>query len=86
LLESSYIFYVHCIFFYNSFFLLFSFSKVKVLFKFTKAGGSRSEEDTKNLLKIVGATDDDKKLLSYWMRGLSDQYKKHILSASKQHI
>lgn len=61
-------------------------NKVKVLFKFTKAGGSRSEEDTKNLLKIVGATDDDKKLLSYWMRGLSDQYKKHILSASKQHI
>lgn len=60
-------------------------NKVKVLFKFRKAGGGRSDEDTKNLLKIVGATDDDKLLLSYWMRGLSDQYKKHILSASKQH-
>lgn len=56
-----------------------------MLFKFTKAGGGRSDEDTKNLLKIVNATDDDKLLLSYWMRGLSDQYKKHVLSASKQH-
>ncbi|KAL4239804.1 hypothetical protein ACF0H5_000607 [Mactra antiquata] len=61
-------------------------NKVKVMFKFTKAGGGRSEEDAKNLLKIVGATDDDKPLLSYWMRGLSDQYKKHILSASRQHV
>lgn len=61
-------------------------NKVKVLFKFTKAGGGRSEEDTKNLLKIVGAGDEDKPLLSYWMRGLSDQYKKHVLSASKMHV
>ena len=53
-----------------------------MLFKFTKAGGGRSEEDTQNLLKIVGARDEDKPLLSYWMRGLSDQYKKHILSSS----
>ena len=56
-----------------------------MLFKFTKAGGSRSEEDTKNLLKVVGAVDLDKPLLTYWMRGLSDQYKKHILSTTIQH-
>ncbi|XP_052769863.1 folliculin-like [Mya arenaria] len=58
-------------------------NKVKVLFKFTKAGGGRSEEDTNNLFKVVGAIDVDKPLLSFWMKGLSDQYKKHILAASK---
>lgn len=61
-----------------------TFSKVKVLFKFTKAGGSRSEEDTKNLFKIVRATDIDRPLLTYWMGGLSAQYRKHILTASIQ--
>jgi len=57
---------------------------VKVLFKFTKVGGGRSEEDTRALLEIVGAVRNDNPLLFYWMKGLSDQYKKHILAASKQ--
>ncbi|WAQ96627.1 FLCN-like protein [Mya arenaria] len=42
-----------------------------------------NEEDTNNLFKVVGAIDVDKPLLSFWMKGLSDQYKKHILAASK---
>ncbi|CAL1546523.1 unnamed protein product [Lymnaea stagnalis] len=57
-------------------------NKVKVLFKFTKAGGNRSEEDTKKLLQIVGARDEDKQLLKFWMTGLSVQYRTHILSSS----
>ncbi|XP_052266430.1 folliculin-like isoform X2 [Dreissena polymorpha] len=59
-------------------------NKVKVLFKFTKAGGGRSDEDMRSLMKIVGAVDVDRPLLTYWMKGLSDQYKKHILTTSKQ--
>ncbi|GFR74774.1 folliculin [Elysia marginata] len=57
-------------------------NKVKVLFKFTKAGGNRSEEDTKKLLQIVGARAEDKQLLMFWMTGLSVQYREHILAAS----
>ncbi|RUS79816.1 hypothetical protein EGW08_012415 [Elysia chlorotica] len=57
-------------------------NKVKVLFKFTKAGGNRSEEDTKKLLQIVGARSEDKQLLMFWMTGLSVQYREHILAAS----
>lgn len=57
-------------------------NKVKVLFKFTKAGGNRSEEDTKKLLQIVGARPEDKQLLMFWMTGLSVQYREHILAAS----
>lgn len=61
-------------------------NKVKVLFKFTKTGGSRSDEDTKNLLKVVGAQQEDKALLSYWMQGLSSQYKDHIRSTSRHQL
>ncbi|GFN81082.1 folliculin-like [Plakobranchus ocellatus] len=57
-------------------------NKVKVLFKFTKAGGNRSEEETKKLLQIVGARDEDKQLLKFWMTGLSVQYRAHILASS----
>ncbi|XP_005091001.1 folliculin [Aplysia californica] len=57
-------------------------NKVKVLFKFTKAGGNRSEEDTRKLLQIVGARDEDKQLLKFWMTGLSVQYRTHILASS----
>ncbi|KAJ8318589.1 hypothetical protein KUTeg_003680 [Tegillarca granosa] len=57
--------------------------KVKVLFKFTKAGGGRSEEDTKKLLLVAGAQEEDKQLLKFWMTGLSVQYRTHILSTSK---
>jgi len=57
-------------------------NKVKVLFKFTKAGGNRSEEDTKKLLQVVGAREEDKQLLKFWMTGLSVQYRTHILSSS----
>ncbi|XP_014783821.1 folliculin [Octopus bimaculoides] len=57
-------------------------NKVKVLFKFTKAGGSRSEDDMKKLLQVVGAKEEDKQLLKFWMTGLSVQYRNHILSTS----
>jgi folliculin len=57
-------------------------NKVKVLFKFTKAGGNRSDDDTKRLLQIVGAREEDKLLLKFWMTGLSVQYKTHILASS----
>lgn len=60
-------------------------NKVKVLFKFTKAGGCRSDEDTKKLLQVVGAKDEDKQLLKFWMTGLSVQYRNHILSTSMTH-
>lgn len=57
-------------------------NKVKVLFKFTKAGGSRSDDDSKKLFQVIGAKKEDEPLLKFWMTGLSDQYKKHILAAS----
>ena len=59
-------------------------SKVKVLFKFTKAGGGRSEDETQKLLQVVGAKEEDKPLLKFWMTGLSVQYRTHILASSKQ--
>ena len=55
---------------------------MKVLFKFTKAGGSRSDDDSKKLFQVIGAKKEDEPLLKFWMTGLSDQYKKHILAAS----
>ncbi|KAK3089739.1 hypothetical protein FSP39_006103 [Pinctada imbricata] len=58
-------------------------NKVKVLFKFTKAGGSRTEEDTKKLLQVVGANPEDTPILKFWMEGLSVQYRNHIFTASK---
>ncbi|BFZ03878.1 hypothetical protein BsWGS_06917 [Bradybaena similaris] len=57
-------------------------NKVKVLFKFTKAGGNRSDDDTRKLLQIVGAREEDKLLLKFWMTGLSVQYKNHIRTSS----
>ncbi|KAK7500901.1 hypothetical protein BaRGS_00007781 [Batillaria attramentaria] len=59
-------------------------NKVKVLFKFTKAGGGRSEDETHKLLQVVGAKEEDKPLLKFWMTGLSVQYRTHILASSKQ--
>ena len=59
-----------------------AFSKVKVLFRFTKAGGSRSEEDTRRLLQVVGAEGEDKAVLKFWMTGLSVQYRNHMLSSA----
>ncbi|XP_076458937.1 folliculin-like isoform X2 [Babylonia areolata] len=58
-------------------------NKVKVLFKFTKAGGGRSEDETQKLLQVVGAREEDKPLLKFWMTGLSVQYRTHILASSK---
>ncbi|XP_064634567.1 folliculin-like [Lineus longissimus] len=58
-------------------------NKVKVLFMFTKAGGSRSDEDNKKMLKVLGAQEEDKRVLKFWMTGLSVQYRNHMLSASK---
>ncbi|KAK2180129.1 hypothetical protein NP493_458g03052 [Ridgeia piscesae] len=57
-------------------------NKVKVLFRFTKAGGSRSEEDTRRLLQVVGAQGEDKAVLKFWMTGLSVQYRNHMLSSA----
>ncbi|KAK2156627.1 hypothetical protein LSH36_208g00025 [Paralvinella palmiformis] len=57
-------------------------NKVKVLFKFTKAGGSRSVEDTRELLHIVGAQEQDKVVLQFWRTGLSAQYRHHMLSSA----
>ena len=59
-----------------------AYSKVKVLFKFTKAGGSRSEEDTRKLLQVVGAQEEDRMVLKFWMTGLSVQYRNHMLSSA----
>ncbi|XP_025081597.1 folliculin-like isoform X2 [Pomacea canaliculata] len=59
-------------------------NKVKVLFKFTKAGGARSEDETQKLMQVVGAREEDKPLLKFWMTGLSVQYRTHILASSKQ--
>ena len=55
-----------------------------MLFKFTKAGGNRSEEDTKKLMQVVGAKDEDMGVLKYWMTGLSVQYRNHTLSSAIQ--
>jgi folliculin len=54
-----------------------------VRFKFTKAGGNRSEEDTNKLLQVIGAKEEDTPLLKFWMQGLSLQYRNHILTTSK---
>ena len=56
-------------------------SKVKVLFTFTKAGGDRTEADTKRLLLVVGAQVEDRGLLHFWTTGLSTHYKNHILAS-----
>lgn len=58
-------------------------NKVKVRFKFTKAGGNRTAEDTKKLMQVIGAKEEDTPLLKFWMQGLSLQYRQHILTASK---
>jgi folliculin len=50
---------------------------------FTKAGGNRSDDDTKKMLKVLGAQEEDKRVLKFWMTGLSVQYRNHMLSASK---
>ena len=55
-------------------------NKVKVLFKFTKAGGGRCEDETRKLFKIVGAQAEDRDVLMFWRTGLSNQYKNHMLS------
>lgn len=56
-------------------------NKVKVLFKFSRAG-SRSVEDTHKLLQVLGAHERDKQVLKFWMTGLSVQFKTHVLSAT----
>lgn len=60
------------------------FSKVKVLFKFSKVDG-RGREDTQKVLAILGATgpgeEDNVRLLKFWMTGLSKTYKSHLMTA-----
>ena len=55
-----------------------------MLFKFTKAGGNRSEEDTQKLMQVVSAQEEDKSVLKFWMTGLSVQYRNHMLSSAIQ--
>ena len=57
-------------------------NKVKVLFKFTKAGGNRSEADTRKLLQVIGAKEEDKMVLKFWMTGLSVLFRNHMLSTA----
>ncbi|XP_071489862.1 folliculin-like [Diadema antillarum] len=56
-------------------------NKVKLLFKFTRAG-SHSEEDVEKLLKILQAKEEDKPLLKFWVTGLSPQYRSHLLTTT----
>lgn len=56
-------------------------NKVKMLFKFTRAG-YHTEEETNKLLKILQAEKQDEPLLKYWKMGLSSQYKSHLLTES----
>lgn len=56
-------------------------NKVKMLFKFTRAG-NHTEEETNKLLKILHAEKRDEPLLKYWKMGLSSQYKSHLLTES----
>lgn len=60
------------------------YSKVKVLFKFSKVDG-RGKEDTQKVLALLGATgpgeEDNVRLLKFWMTGLSKLYKSHLMTA-----
>ncbi|CAH1273163.1 folliculin-like isoform X3 [Branchiostoma lanceolatum] len=56
-------------------------NKVKVLFKFSRAG-SRSREDTLKLLQVLEATEEDTQMLKFWMTGLSNQHRTHMLSSA----
>lgn len=60
------------------------YSKVKVLFKFSKVDG-RGKEDTQKVLALLGATgpgeEDNVRLLKFWMTGLSKTYKSHLMTA-----
>lgn len=60
------------------------YSKVKVLFKFSKVDG-RGKEDTQKILALLGATgpgeEDNVRLLKFWMTGLSKTYKSHLMTA-----
>ena len=39
-------------------------------------------EDTRELLHIVGAQEQDKVVLQFWRTGLSAQYRHHMLSSA----
>lgn len=56
-------------------------SKVKLLFKFTRAG-SHTDEDTDQLLQVLKAGPEDKAMLRFWISGLSSQYKSHLLTSN----
>ena len=57
-----------------------SYTDTHVLLK--ELGWKSSDKDSKKLFQVIGAEKEDEPLLKYWMTGLSDQYKKHILAAS----
>ncbi|XP_070580543.1 folliculin-like [Ptychodera flava] len=56
-------------------------NKVKVLFKFSKAG-TASKDDTDRLLKVLGAKEEDEQMLKFWITGLSAQHRSHLLTSS----
>jgi len=49
-------------------------SKVKRMFLFTKVGCTRQKEEMDKLLQVIGAQEQDKMLLKFWMSGLSVDY------------
>ncbi|KAG1656401.1 Folliculin [Nymphon striatum] len=58
-------------------------NKVKVLFKFSRSG-SRSQDEADKILTVLGALNQDRQFLKFWMTGLSTQYKTHVLSSAVQ--
>jgi len=61
----------------------FPCSKAKVLYKFVKVD-NRSAEDTAKLLHCcLSCTEEDTKLLKFWMKGLSRQFKEQQLKAAR---
>ena len=57
-------------------------NKVKLVFKFTKAGGRRLEEDTHQILQLIDAKVEDKAVIQFWMTGLSVQHRNSMLASS----
>jgi len=44
------------------------------MFLFTKVGCTRQKEEMDKLLQVIGAQEQDKMLLKFWMSGLSVDY------------
>ncbi|XP_032241898.1 folliculin [Nematostella vectensis] len=55
--------------------------KVKVVFKFAKSRPT-SSEDKEKLLRVLGTRPEDEIVLKFWMTGLNQQYRSHLLTCS----